>query len=142
MFLLSRCTSLQPKNSAVVIDDNMDPYGSSNQLDLSKWRGEVGHRSFNCKDFPEAAVPYYDRVRCKSWILENWGPPDAIERKNGVEYLIFNKKNKEAPHYDMQFYGGLNPVKLGYRNNRLVYIEAYFPDNPGWIKGPVFRLPK
>ncbi len=139
---LSQCISLQPKNPSIVIDDNMNPYGASQQLDFSSWRGEVGHRSLNSKDFPDAAVPYYDRIKNKSWILQNWGSPDEIQKKNGIEYLIFSKKSKSAPHYDMQFCNGLNPVKLGYRNNQLVYIEAYFPDNPGWIKGPIFRLPK
>lgn len=139
---LSQCISLQPKNPSVVIDDNMNPHGASNQLMLSKWRGEVGHISINVKDFPNATVPDYDMVKNKSWVLQNWGYPDKIQQKNGFEYLIYNKKSKSAPHYDMQFYGGLNPVKVGYRNDQLVYIEAYFPDNPGWIKGPIFRLPK
>ena len=140
--LLTQCISFQAKNPATIIDDDMNPYGASEQLDLHSWRGEVGHGSYNTKDFPNAAVLYYDRIKDKSWILQNWGPPDQIERVGNTEYLIFNKKNKSAPNYSMQFCNGLNPVKVGYRNNKLVYIEAYFPDNPGWIKGPVFRLPK
>ncbi len=53
---LSQCISLQAKNPSVVIDDNMNPYGASQQLDFSSWRGEVGHRSLNSKDYPDAAV--------------------------------------------------------------------------------------
>lgn len=142
IFSLTQCASFRPKNPSVVIDDDMNPHGASNQLDFHSWRGEVGHRSLNTKDFPDAAVPYYERIKSKSWIIENWGPPDQVEKVGNTEYLIFNKKNKSAPYYSMQFCNGLNPVKVGYRNNKLVYIEAYFPDNPGWIIGPVFRLPK
>jgi hypothetical protein len=47
----------------------MNPHGASNQLMLSKWRGEVGHISINVKDSPNETVPDYDMVKNKSWIL-------------------------------------------------------------------------
>ena len=142
IIILTNCNYYIQKNPSIIIDNNMKPYGASQQLMPTKWRGEVGLITTNVREFPNETAPDYDMVKNKSWIVDNWGLPDETKRKNGIDYLIYNKKNKNAPHYDMQFCNGLNPVKVGYKNNKLVYIEAFFPNNPSWIKGPVYYLPK
>ena len=108
---------------------------------LAPDRGEVGHYLY--ADSKESIKHYnYLRYSSKKWILNHWGNPDKIFNENGIEYLIYEKRSRDAPNYNMQYLGGERPVKLGYKDNKLIYISAYFKNCPAYMKAPVHVLPK
>lgn len=64
----------------------------------------------------------------KKWITSNWGHPDFIEESGSITFYNYTKKSKSAPNYKKQFVLGERPVKLGFKGDRLVEIQAYFSD--------------
>ncbi len=65
----------------------------------------------------------------KKWIVLNWGKPDSIENHGALIYYIYSRKSKDAPdYYRLQSDFKAGPVKLGFKGNRLVEIQAYWPD--------------
>ena len=142
MIAICMTSCAQKHNSLTIVDDSIDPIGSQNQLVLAPDRGELGHYCYPPNG--SAALEHY-RFRgygAKPWVLINWGAPDRAYLERGVEYLVYEKRSKSAPNYRMQYLGGENPVKLGYRNGKLVYISAYFRNCPSYMKGPVHVLPR
>jgi len=130
---------LAQRNALFIRDENLNPNGAQNQLELAPSRGTVGHGMYP----PESQEPekYYRMMGSgrKSWVLEHWGNPNEIFWNNGTEYHVYNKRSREAPRYAFQ---EDRYVKLGYRRDRLVSIEAYFTNCPKGWRGPVYVLPK
>ncbi len=123
----------------IVRDDDLDPKGAMNQLTLNSWRGGVMHAMYPpMSDAPLRKYRWNGSGR-KSWVLEHWGAPDETFRDKGTEYHVYNKRSKAAPDYDLQ---DDHYVKLGYRHDKLVSIEAYFSRCPQAYQGPVYVLPK
>lgn len=114
--------------------------GAQNQLDLSKHRGSIGHRSYprgSKEPLRDWKVMGNGR---KSWVLQNWGTPDEVRQlAGGKEVLIYKKRSKDAPGYQFQDDGH---VELTYEGERLVSIKAHFPNCPPYMNGPVYVLPK
>lgn len=75
----------------------------------------------------------------RQWILRHWGNPDRTYSKNGIDYLVYEKKSRYAPKFQLQQQGH---VELAYRGNKLVSISAFFPNCPPYMRGPVYVLPK
>ncbi len=135
--LLAACAP--PRNAVIVRDDDLDPKGAMNQLELAPWRGVVGHSMYApASDAPVESYRLRGSGR-KSWVLEHWGAPDETFRDKGTEYHVYNKRSKQAPRYEFQ---EERYVKLGYRHDKLVSIEAYFSRCPQAYQGPVYVLPK
>jgi hypothetical protein len=129
-----------PKRNALIVrDDDLNPHGAQNQLELGPVRGWVGHRFYaSASNEPES---YYRDMGSgrKSWVIEHWGDPDEVFRDRGIEYHVYNKRSKQAPQYaDQQ----ARYVKLGYRHDKLVSIEVFFSNCPKAWQGPVHVLPK
>ena len=103
--------------------DNNTALSSNTQIVPTHERGGVGIHYLS-KDAPLYSRKYYqDRFYKKSFILTNWGAPDIVENKNGVEYLIYFRNESRRIESNVSPYGKKH-VKLGYRNDNLVYIEA------------------
>ena len=136
-------TSCVPKHNALtIVDDSLNPIGSQNQLVLAPDRGELGHYCYSPNG--SGALEHYNSrgFGTKQWVIKNWGAPDRLYSERGVEYLIYERRSKVAPNYRMQYLGGERPVKLGYRNGKLIYVSAYFRNCPSYMKGPVYVLPR
>lgn len=129
-----------------LIDRNPMPNGQANHLELIEYRGGYGMVSYDTMANKDSSHVKIDRERfrkengSKKWILENWGDPDSIQIEGNVTYYTYSKKSKTAPHYDKQFMFGERPVKLGFRGERLVEIQAYFSDR-GYRGQQVVVLP-
>jgi|688.fasta_scaffold266075_2 hypothetical protein len=133
-------------NYVYLIDRNPAPNGQANRLVLNSWRGDYGMVSSATNHNPNDLKFKIDRERfrkengSKKWILENWGTPDSSQIEGGVTYYTYSQKSKLAPNYDKQFMFGERPVKLGFRGERLVEIQAYFSDR-GYKGQQVVVLP-
>ena len=129
-------------NALTIVDDSLSPIGSQNQLVLAPDRGELGHYYYSKGSL--APLDEYRRSGSgsKQWLLKNWGAPDRSYSERDVEYLIYERRSKEAPNYSMQYLGGEREVKLGYRNGNLIYIAAFFRNCESYMKSPVYILPK
>lgn len=127
------------RNGLIIRDDDLNPVGACNQLELGNARGMLGHGIYP----PGSDEPswYFENMGSgkKSWVLENWGEPDERSSANGIEYLVYTKRSRSAPRYGLQEEGY---VKLGFRGRRMVMIEAWFPNCPPYMEGPVHTLPK
>jgi hypothetical protein len=137
---LSNCASKH--NALTLVDDCLNPIGSQNQLVLAPDRGELGHYHYPTNGIGASEEYRRSGSGSREWVLKNWGAPDEIQSQDGVEYLIYKRRSKDAPNYSMQYLGGERLVKLGYKNRELVYISAYFRNCPPYMKGPVYVLPK
>lgn len=133
-FIIPFIFSCSTSPRIVVIDNDTDPDGAVNQLELLNSRGSVGLNIFNPETDRAERRRYYESYCSKRWIVENWGDPDESYRKGGIDYFIYKKRDPKAPRYQMQYLSGESPVKLGYKGNILVYIESYF-GNKKFFKG-------
>lgn len=129
-------------NSLTIVDDDLSPIGSRNQLVLETERGNLGQHCYPPKSAKVFEDFKYSGSGSRQWVINNWGFPDRTYSERGVEYLIYEKRSKGAPNYNMQYLGGEKSVKLGYRNNKLIYIAAYFKNCERYMKGPIYVLPK
>jgi hypothetical protein len=133
-------------NYVYLIDRNPEPNGQANHLELIEYRGGYGMVSYDTMANKDSSHVKMDRERfrkengSKKWILENWGDPDSIQIEGNITYYTYSKKSKSAPHYDKQFMFSERPVKLGFREERLVEIQAYFSDR-GYKGQQVVVLP-
>jgi hypothetical protein len=129
-------------NSLTIVDDSLSPVGSRNQLVLEAERGNLGQHYYP-EGSSKAIEDYnYSGSGSRQWVIQNWGMPDRAYSERGVEYLIYERRSKSAPNYNMQYLGGERSVKLGYRNGKLIYIAAYFKNCESYMKGPIHVLPK
>jgi hypothetical protein len=135
--LINSCATKQ-RNPMIVIDNDLAPRKSAEQLDLNEWRGGVGLHSYG-GDGRDDQIYWYNIYKKKSWVLNNWGQSDANYSRGGIDYLIYNKKDRKAKDYDLQVVGH---TKLGYKNGLLVYVETYMQKAPAYYKGPICILPK
>lgn len=103
--------------------DNNTTFASNTQIVPSQERGEFGvhYLSANTDDYERKY--YIDSFYKKSFITTNWGMPDEVEQRNGIEYLIYFRGKSKNIESDISMYGKKH-VKLGYKNNDLVYIEG------------------
>ena len=129
-------------NALTIVDDSLSPIGCQNQLVLAPDRGELGYYNYPPNGNGALQSYRFSGSGSKQWVLKNWGLPDRSYSERGVEDLIYEMRSKSAPNYHMQYLGGENPVKLGYRNGKLIYIAAFFRNCPPYMKGPVYVLPK
>lgn len=121
----------------------MDPRISSQQLELGEKRGDTGVSSYNSKDESYRIISYQERNKHKNiaWLFKTWGVLDKTENSGETTYYTFDKKSKTAPDYDKQYDEGEAPVKVGYKNGKIVYVSAFKPNCPSnWI-GPNYILP-
>jgi hypothetical protein len=145
--LVLQLTSCGIKSNYVyLIDRNPEPIGQANHLELIEYRGSYGMVSYDTMANKDSSHVRIDRERfrkengSKKWILENWGTPDSSQIEGGVTYYTYSQKSKLAPNYDKQFMFTERPVKLGFRGERLVEIQAYFSDR-GYKGQQVVVLP-
>lgn len=130
--LVSSCAS----NSSYVymIDHDPYPHGQPNHLELNPWRGDYGMVSYGLNQNSDDMEMRFNKEHfrtengSKKWIVSNWGQPDFIEESGSITFYNYTKKSKAAPNYKKQFVFGERPVKLGFRGDRLVEIQAYFSD--------------
>ena len=121
-------------NYVYMIDRNPAPVGQANHLVLNPWIGDYGIVSCSLNKNGHDLKFYYDQEHfrtengSKKWIVANWGQPDFIEKSGNITFYNYTKKNRGAPNYKKQFIFGERPVKLGFRGDRLVEIQAYFSD--------------
>jgi hypothetical protein len=123
-----------------VIDNNLQPYKSRINIELTQNRGCYGmgvYADSNYYNQSEKIVQikkFKYENGSKKWIIDNWGKPDHVEKYNGNFYYKYIKKDKAAPNYNRQFIFGEKEVKLQFDGDQLISIEAYFADLP-WFKG-------
>ena len=110
---------------SLFVDNNVS-INSKTQITPSSQRGDFGvYRFYEIKSKGETA--HFNTFTKKSWIISNWGDPDIIEKKNGVEYLIyFQTETRDIKSYISPY--GKKHVKLGYKNGNLFYIEGIVPN--------------
>ena len=117
-----------------MIDRDPYPHGQPNHLELNSWRGGYGMVSFglnqnsNDKFMRIYQEQFKNQNGSKKWITANWGQPNSIEKSKGMTYYHYTKKSKLASAYHMQADLEKLPVKLGFKGDRLVEIQAYFSD--------------
>lgn len=140
--VLSSCVARQ-YNRLTIIDDSLDPRVSFQQLELGDTRGDTGEMTYNNKDVPLRISSYYERNNHKTvaWLFKNWGIPDEVRKSGGITYYIFDKKSRTAPNYNRQYNEGEAPVKVGYKNGKIVYVSAFKPNCPKNWRGPNYILP-
>lgn len=129
-------------NPITIVDDSLSPIGCKNQLVLLPDRGEIGHYSY-----PEKSSEPLEEYRrsgsgAKRWLLNNCGQPDYSYSESGTDYLVYERRSKDFPNYNMQYMSGERQVKLGYRNDKLVYISAVSKNYGKHMKWPVYVLPR
>lgn len=139
--VLNSCASY-PYNEVTIIDNSMNPEISSEQLELGNTRGDTGVCYYNNRDRPLRISSYYGHNNHKtvSWLFKNWGAPNKIEKSGGITYYTFDKKSKTALNYSKQYDEGEAPVKVGYKNGKIVYVSALKPNCPSNWKGPNYIL--
>jgi hypothetical protein len=142
LLIFNSCTS-HAYNKLTIIDNSMDPNISFEQLELGDIRGDIGVRYYNNKDIQLRVSSYYryNKYKNVAWLFKNWGVPDKIEKSHEVTYYIFDKKSRSAPNYNKQYDEGESPVRVGYKDGRIVYISALKHNCPSKWKGPNYTLP-
>ena len=140
LLFITSCSLYLPGAEIRVIDNNLNPEGSRNQLDLLPGRGNYTY-GITIRD-EKYAMEIERMTQQKKWMHEHWGEPNKIYTQNGIQYLIYDKKSKLAPNYGLQFAYGEKSIKLGYKNNILVRVEAYFQDRPGFGGKNPYILPR
>jgi hypothetical protein len=55
----------------------------------------------------------------KKGIINMWGPPDKVEKKNGIEYYSFYQE--KYPYHSSP----PGPAVLGFKGDELVYIQTW-----------------
>ena len=119
----------------------MNPSASLNQLEVSTERGEVGHFVYASSGSDDARLRY-EMTGSKKWIFDHWGSPDAHYRKNLVDYYVFRRKDEPISFGATRTLNEKNSVKLGFRGDKLVYVETFIERPDPYMKGPVYVLPK
>jgi hypothetical protein len=128
------------RNAVYILDDDLNPNGAQNQLELSEHRGSIGHCSYPSGS--KEPFRYWKTMGNgrKSWVLTKWGAPDETRKlPGGRETLIYTKRSKQVPGYQFQADGH---IELTYQGENLLSIKAHFPNCPAYMKGPVYVLPK
>jgi hypothetical protein len=129
------------RKGIIIVDDNMNPSESLNQLEVSTERGEVGRAIFASPGSQEARSSY-QVFGSKKWIFDHWGNPDAHNKKNLIDYYIFRRNDEPIFFGVARTLNEKNSVKLGFHGDRLVYVETFIERPDPYMKGPVYVLPK
>lgn len=125
----------------MLVDNDMNPSTSLNQLEVSTERGEVGHVTF-ARPGSDDAILSYQMTGSKKWIIDHWGSPDAHYKNSSVDYYLFKRRDARMSLGLGQSLNEKNSVKLGFRGNKLVYVETFIERPDPYMKGPVYVLPK
>jgi hypothetical protein len=141
-FVFVSCDTYRPRT--LVIDKRMKISSLHDNLIPRLMRGSIGlswaFPNSNKKEIDERS--YWSHIRIgtysKSLLISRWGDPDRIEKKNGIEYLIYSKNSRKASHYELQSLDESRPVTLGYSGDRLVYASAYFLRDGKRLVGDVY----
>lgn len=140
-FVFISCETYGPKT--LVVDKKMEASSSHDELIPSLTRGNIelswalgaqNNQWAEKSRSTDVKIGLYS----KSVLISRWGDPDRIEKKNGIEYLIYSKNLRKASRYELQSLDESRPVTLGYSEDRLVYASAYFLRDGKRLVGDVY----
>ena len=137
----SSCATYGPR--ILVIDKKMEISSAHDELIPGFTRGSVGLNwamgDQNNKWAERSSLTYLKiGSYSKSVLISRWGPPDRIENRDGIEFLIYSKNSRNANNYGIQSLDESRPVTLGYSEDRLVYASAYFLKDGKRLVGDVY----